>query len=143
MWLTHFADVIGGSHDTNFSFWGENHIATDGFRSMAEWGSVRLLEIELRAKAPRLKTLVKAAGLWYPDVNKNTSSHFKVDRKKHKLSLVSMFGPSPDWVVGVNGLNLCLPDCTWEESLDIDLFPWDAGTDSGISYMVRKNQLFL
>lgn len=46
-----------------------------------------------------------------------------------------MFGPSPDWVVGVSGLNLCKKDCTWEPSLDIDLYPWDSGTDSGISYM--------
>lgn len=65
VWLTHFSDVIGASHDTNFSFWGENHIATDGFRSLAEWGSVRALETELRAKGPRLRTLIKAAGLWY------------------------------------------------------------------------------
>lgn len=46
-------------------------------------------------------------------------------------------GPSPDWVVGVNGLNLCLKNCSWIENLVIDLFPYDAGTDDGISYMVR------
>jgi len=32
-------------------------------------------------------------------------------------------------------LNLCRQDCTWESSVDIDLYPWDAGSDSGISYM--------
>lgn len=89
----------------------------------------------MRARGGRLKTLIKAGGLWYPSVNSNTSSHFRVDRKHNKVSLVSMFGPSPDWVVGINGLNLCRKDCTWEESLDIDLYPWDAGTDNGISYM--------
>ncbi|XP_052903507.1 spondin-1 [Anopheles moucheti] len=135
IWLTHFSDVIGASHDTNFSFWGEQHIATDGFRMLAEWGSVRLLEQELRAKGSRLRTLIKAAGLWYPRVNANTTSNFRVDRKHHKISLASMFGPSPDWVVGVSGLDLCRSDCTWTEALDIDLHPWDAGTDSGISYM--------
>ncbi|KAL7024638.1 hypothetical protein ACKWTF_013141 [Chironomus riparius] len=135
IWLTHFSDIVGASHDANFSFWGENHIATDGFRSLAEWGSPRALEEELRAKGSRLRTLVKAGGLWFPNVNANTSSHFRVDRKHHKVSLVSMFGPSPDWVVGVSGLNLCRKDCTWEASHDIDLYPWDSGTDSGISYM--------
>lgn len=50
-----------------------------------------------------------------------------------------MFGPSPDWVVGISGLNLCKADCSWEDSFDIDLFPWDAGTDNGITYMVRKS----
>lgn len=143
IWLTHFSDVIGASHEANFSFWGENHIATDGFRSMAEWGSVRLLETELRAKGPRLRTLIKSAGLWFPHVNTNTSSTFRVDRIHHKLSLVSMFGPSPDWVVGVNGLNLCKADCSWTDSLDLDLFPWDAGTDNGISYMVRNLGFFV
>lgn len=137
VWLTHFSDVIGASHDGDFSFWGENHIATDGFRSLAEWGSPRALEQELRAKGSRLRTLIKAAGLWYPNVNTNTSSNFKVDRKHHKVSMVSMFGPSPDWVVGISGLNLCKEDCTWDESQDIDLYPWDSGTDNGITYMVR------
>lgn len=103
---------------------------------MAEWGSIRLLETELRAKGSRLKTLIKAAGLWYPHVNTNTTSNFRVDRKHPKLSLASMFGPSPDWVVGVSGLNLCQADCSWKESLDIPLYPWDAGTDNGITYMV-------
>lgn len=140
VWLTHFSDVIGASHDTDFSFWGENHIATDGFRSLAEWGSPRALEQELRGKAPRLKSLIKAAGLWYPDVNTNTSSHFRTDRKNHKVSMVSMFGPSPDWVVGVSGLNLCKSDCSWEESLDLDLYPWDSGTDNGISYMSPNSE---
>ncbi|KAF5273765.1 hypothetical protein FQR65_LT17079 [Abscondita terminalis] len=135
LWLTHFSDVIGASHERNFSFWGEGHIATEGFRSLAEWGSVRLMESELRSQSSRLRTIVKAAGLWYPRVNTNTSTNFRVDRKHHLVSLASMFGPSPDWVVGVNGLNLCLKDCSWIENLTVDLYPWDAGTDSGITYM--------
>lgn len=135
IWLTHFSDVIGASHEANFSFWGENHIATDGFRFLAEFGSPTALETELRARGPRLRTLIKAAGLWYPNVNTNTSSKFRVDRTHPKVSLVSMFGPSPDWVVGISGVDLCTEDCSWKESLDFDLYPWDAGTDSGISYM--------
>lgn len=135
IWLTHFSDVIGASHDANFSFWGENHIATDGFRSLAEWGSISALETELRAKGPRLRTLIKATGLWYPHVNDKTSSRFRVDRKHPQVSMVSMFGPSPDWIVGINGVDLCTQHCSWKESMDFDLYPWDAGTDSGISYM--------
>ncbi|XP_005181918.1 spondin-1 isoform X2 [Musca domestica] len=135
VWLTHFSDIIGASHETNFSFWGENHIATDGFKSLAEFGSPSALEAELRSKGPRLRTLIKAAGLWYPNVNANTSSTFRVDRKHNKVSMVSMFGPSPDWVVGISGVDLCTADCSWKESMDFDLYPWDAGTDSGITYM--------
>jgi len=50
LWLTHFSDVIGASHERNFSFWGEGQLASDGLRQVAEWGSVRGLEAELRAQ---------------------------------------------------------------------------------------------
>ncbi|XP_041972947.1 spondin-1 isoform X2 [Aricia agestis] len=138
-WLTHFSDVIGATHPKNFSFWGEGEIATDGFRSLAEWGSVGLLERELQQRRG-LRSIVKAQGLWYPKVNTNTTAAFTVDRKRHLLSLASMFGPSPDWVVGVSGLSLCARDCSWVPHKVIDLYPYDAGTDNGISYMSPNSE---
>ena len=51
------------------------------------------------------------------------------------LTLV-VAGPSPDWILGVSGLNLCLKNCSWMEEKVIDLGLYDAGTDSGISYEV-------
>lgn len=51
-----------------------------------------------------------------------------------------MLGPSPDWVVGVSKLNLCQKDCTWTRSMTIDLYPWDAGTDNGITYMSPNDE---
>ena len=54
-----------------------------------------------------------------------------------QLYFLTVAGPSPDWFVGVSGLNLCLPNCSWVENLILDLYPYDAGTDSGISYMVE------
>ncbi|EZA49891.1 hypothetical protein DMN91_012061 [Ooceraea biroi] len=139
-WLTHFSDVIGASHEPNFSFWGRDHIATDGFRQLAEWGSATGVEAELRERARHLKTLIKAAGLWYPNVNTNTTTSFRVDRRHPLLSVASMLGPSPDWVVGVSKLNLCQKDCSWAKSMIIDLYPWDAGTDNGISYMSPNSE---
>ncbi|XP_017787467.1 PREDICTED: spondin-1 [Habropoda laboriosa] len=140
LWLTHFSDVIGASHVPTFSFWGKDHIATDGFRQLAEWGSASGVEAELRANSNQLRTLVKAAGLWYPNVNSNTSTSFRVDKNHPMLSVASMLGPSPDWVVGVSKLNLCRKDCTWTKSEIIDLYPWDAGTDNGITYMSPNSE---
>ena len=45
-----------------------------------------------------------------------------------------MLGPSPDWIVGVSGLELCLRNCTWAGRRELFLYPWDAGVDSGITY---------
>lgn len=37
-------------------------------------------------------------------------------------------------------MNLCQKDCTWSKSMIIDLYPWDAGTDNGISYMSPNSE---
>lgn len=34
-----------------------------------------------------------------------------------------------------SSVNLCLPDCSWVEERSFDLLPFDAGTDSGPTYM--------
>ena len=39
---------------------------------------------------------------------------------------------------GVSGLDMCLSNCTWSGDRLVDLYPWDAGTDSGITYMVCR-----
>lgn len=135
LWLTHFSDVVGGTHGRNFSFWGEGQIASPGLKQLAEWGATRIIDSELRSKSRYFRSLIKASGLWYPNVNANTSSNFRVDKRRNLLSLVSMLGPSPDWVVGVSSLNLCLQNCSWVESHIINLYPYDAGTDNGVSYM--------
>ena len=44
-----------------------------------------------------------------------------------------MVAPSPDWFVGVSGLDL-RPGGTWVSSLTVDLFSYDAGTDSGPNF---------
>jgi hypothetical protein len=49
------------------------------------------------------------------------------------VSVVSMIAPSPDWFVGVSGLSL-YENGKWIEQRVVELFPYDAGTDSGSSY---------
>ena len=45
-----------------------------------------------------------------------------------------MLGPSPDWIVGVSALEMCLSNCTWLDHKELYLYPWDAGVDDGVSY---------
>ena len=49
------------------------------------------------------------------------------------MTLVTMIAPSPDWFVGVHGTNL-FDGGDWVDDLSVDLFPYDAGTDSGASF---------
>lgn len=90
----------------------------------------------------KIRTIIKARGLWYPNVNGKTFAVFRVDRKHHVMSALSMLGPSPDWLVGVSSLELCLKNCSWLASKTINLYPWDAGTSDGLSYVVVSRQLY-
>lgn len=66
------------------------------------------------------------------------SAEFSVDRNRHLMSFLTMLGPSPDWNVGLSGEDLCTKDCGWVQRLVTDLIPWDAGTDGGVTYEVRR-----
>ncbi|KAH9512247.1 hypothetical protein Btru_041267 [Bulinus truncatus] len=39
---------------------------------------------------------------------------------------------------GLSSQSMCTPNCTWKDHLEIDLYPWDAGTDSRVTYLGRK-----
>jgi hypothetical protein len=44
-----------------------------------------------------------------------------------------MVAPSPDWFVGVTGLDL-FQGGVWADEIVVPLAPWDAGTDNGRSF---------
>ncbi|XP_024941526.1 spondin-1 isoform X2 [Cephus cinctus] len=134
-WTTRFSDVIGASHTVDYTFWTYYGIASEGLRQVAEIGSTRKLESELKSQSDHIRTIIKARGISYPNVTGKTFAVFRVDRKHHLMSLVSMISPSPDWIVGVSGLELCLANCSWIQHKELNLYPYDAGTDDGITYM--------
>ncbi|CAB3377734.1 Hypothetical predicted protein [Cloeon dipterum] len=134
-WLTRFSDVIGASHTVDYRFWEYGGISSEGVRQVAEKGSTRMLESELKSESEHIRTIIKARGISYPNVTGKTFAVFRVDKHHHLMSLISMIDPSPDWIVGVSGLELCLKNCSWIDAKVLNLYPWDAGTDSGVSYI--------
>ncbi|XP_055855447.1 spondin-1 [Episyrphus balteatus] len=134
-WRTRFSDIIGASHTIDYRFWRYGEQASEGLKEVAEHGSTRTLESELKEQSDQIRTIIKARGIAYPNVTGKTFAVFRVDSKNHLISLVSMIDPSPDWIVGVSGLELCLPNCSWVEYKVHNLYPWDTGTDGGPSYM--------
>ena len=46
-----------------------------------------------------------------------------------------MIAPSPDWFIGINSFSLLDAGNNWKTgTIMIDMFPYDAGTDSGTGY---------
>lgn len=137
----HFGDVIGASHTVQYRVWQEGRIASTGLKHLADDGSTTELEKELKAESNHIRTIIKARGISWRQVagmgNPNTFAVFRVDARKHLMSLAAKLAPSPDWIVGVSALELCAANCTWISSLTLPLYPYDAGTNSGLSYTSR------
>nr|XP_011430804.2 spondin-1 isoform X8 [Crassostrea gigas] len=131
----HWSSVIGASHTNDYTVWNYGEYASRGVKEVCEYGFSNFLETEFKRNSKSIKSVLKTTPLWGEDNLQGTvTAKFQVDTSKHLFSLLSMIGPSPDWCVGVNKVDLCQQNCTWADSMTIDLYPWDAGTDSGISY---------
>lgn len=128
--FAHFSPLIGSTHNDSIHFWEDGGIATNGIEVMAESGSTGSLTSEINAaigagtSGPR----ILGAGILSPA---STTLQFTATETHSLLTLVTMIAPSPDWFLGVDGLSLKAVDGTWIDSMVVDLYAWDAGTDSG------------
>lgn len=67
----------------------------------------------------------------------STLASFRANKEKHLISLVTSLLPSPDWFLGVYNLELCdSKNNSWAENIILNLYPLDAGTDSGKKFDV-------
>ncbi|XP_015451989.1 spondin-1 isoform X2 [Pteropus alecto] len=134
----HWSAIIGGSHSKNYVLWEYGGYASEGVKQVAELGSPVKMEEEIRQQSDEVLTVIKAKAqwpAWQPlNVRAAPSAEFSVDRTRHLMSFLTMMGPSPDWNVGLSAEDLCTKDCGWVQKVVQDLIPWDAGTDSGVTY---------
>jgi hypothetical protein len=129
----HFSGLVGGTHDATVSFWEVGQPASLGIKRMAEWGSQAdlLAEVQSAIDAGQAETTIADDPLW--TVPGTTSVALAVTEDFSLVTLVAMIAPSPDWFIGVRNLDLA-PGGVWTEELVIDLYAFDAGTDSGPTY---------
>ncbi|KAG5848865.1 spondin-1a isoform X1 [Anguilla anguilla] len=134
----HWSAIIGASHSKDYIPWEYGGYASEGVKQVAELGSPVKMEEEIRQKGDDVLTVIKAKAqwpAWQPlNVRSAPSAEFSVDRTRHFMSFLTMLGPSPDWNVGLSAEDLCTKECGWVQNLVQDLIPWDAGTDSGVTY---------
>lgn len=129
----HFSRLIGGTHDGSASFWRAGGLASPGIEAMAERGSTTPLQSEVQTQiaAGHAYSVINGGGL-FPSPG-FASATFDADSRFPLATLVSMVAPSPDWFVGVDGLNL-MENGAWRERVTVDLAPFDAGTDDGATF---------
>lgn len=129
----HFSPLVGVTHDASVAMWAPGAIASVGIELMAERGVTSGLTSEAsahRAAGHADEALVGPAIGTSPG---SASMTVAATEQTPLLSLVTMIAPSPDWFVGVHGFDL-RPAGAWLTLVDIPLFVYDAGTDSGETY---------
>ena len=127
----HFSPLVGTAHDATVAFWTPGAAASAGIEEMAERGRTVLMVEEFAAAMG-----AASPGTVGPDVpvSPGTAEMTLVVSPAHPLvTLVTMIAPSPDWFVGVHGLDL-RAGAGWAERVVVPLVVYDAGTDSGTDY---------
>ncbi|XP_047440755.1 spondin-2a [Mugil cephalus] len=128
-----WSKLIAVSHNRHFRLWEEGAPASAGVQSFAEVGvTVELMKAAKEARKRRaVGAMYRTAGI--PNGIGHSSTEMLMQPRNSLVSLMVKMIPSPDWFVGVDGLNLCEGN-QWKQEVTIDLQPYDAGTDSGFTF---------
>ena len=129
----HFSGLIGLSHNSNTKIWNTGELSSTGIKSMAETGSKSSLSSEINTIISNGHANATISGGGVGTSPGNVTITFSTNNIFPLISVVSMIAPSPDWFIGVNSTNL-MENGSFIPTKTIDLYPYDAGTDSGSGY---------
>ena len=131
----HWSKLVGATHKTANVFLQINNLATTGIKNIAETGNNDVFNTEVTAEITNGEADQYING---PNLGTATGniliSNLVVKEEFPLLTLVSMIAPSPDWMIALNGYNLLDAVGNWKTLVNLDLFAYDAGTDSGTDY---------
>uniref|UniRef100_A0A8C8YJF8 Spondin-2 n=1 Tax=Prolemur simus TaxID=1328070 RepID=A0A8C8YJF8_PROSS len=129
-----WSSLLGAAHSSDYSMWRKNEYVSNGLRDFAERGEAWALMREIEAAGEKLQSVhgVFSAPA-VPSGTGQTSTELEVHSRHSLVSFVVRIVPSPDWFVGIDSLDLC-EGGRWKEQVAVDLYPHDAGTDSGFTF---------
>ena len=131
----HWSKLVGATHKTTNTFLQIGNLASTGIKNIAETGNNTVFNTEVSTEI-----INGEADKYIDGSNLGTAtgniliSDLAVTKEFPLLTLVSMIAPSPDWIIAINSYNLLDTGGDWKTSVTIDMFAYDAGTDSGIDY---------
>ncbi|MGK5091119.1 spondin domain-containing protein [Deltaproteobacteria bacterium TL4] len=131
-----FSGLIGASHNHSIKFWEEGQLSTFGISEFAETGNKGFMIHEVNTAVLRGQAYAYLSGEGMEHSPGKVSIRIKLNQEFPLVTLIANVVPSPDWFVGVSGLSLCFND-QWLEKTEVELYAYDAGTDSGSDYTAK------
>nr|WP_321236791.1 spondin domain-containing protein [uncultured Psychroserpens sp.] len=131
----HWSNLVGATHKGSVALLEMGSLATVGVKNVAELGDNNAImsEVQSLITAGTADQFLQMPFDSFAPRTFATLMNIEVDENFPFLSVLSMIAPSPDWMIAVNSINL-RDGNSWVQSLTIPMFPYDAGTDSGINY---------
>nr|XP_033799645.1 spondin-2-like [Geotrypetes seraphini] len=126
-----WSQLFGCIHNSDFELWAEGSLVSPGVQVFVEHGKSQLLIHEIERLKDKVQTWFQADPILTGEGN--TSIVITLEKSYPLISVLVKIIPSPDWFVGVNALDLC-ENGKWKNNVLYNLFPWDAGTDSGFAF---------
>ena len=131
----HFSRLIGAVHNGSLTFWNSGGTASEGVEAVAEQGNTAIFEREINANMNAVAVIEKSL----PSGRTPTATvDFTVSTAHPLVTLLTMIAPSPDWFVGVSGLSLLDAQNEWLSQHQVDLFPYNAGTEKGAEFSLTN-----
>mmetsp|Transcript_4534 Transcript_4534/g.6713 ORF Transcript_4534/g.6713 Transcript_4534/m.6713 type:complete len:384 (-) Transcript_4534:92-1243(-) len=124
----HWSNIVAASHAAEYSMWWDGGNASQGVIDVAERGSTGVLKTELEQNSA-----VKTSQI-IPNFSGSSTFTIQANASYPLVSLISMIAPSPDWFAGLYDLKLISKYNQWLKKFEIDIYPYDSGSDSGTTY---------
>lgn len=125
----HFTNFAGMVHNSNGELWKTGKLATKGVENVAETGSTTAIVLEIDSLI-RTKNALSLILFTPPTATGTKKATLYCNSNYSFVSFASMIAPSPDWFIGLSGLNL-YNNNKWIADTTIQLFVYDAGSEDG------------
>lgn len=126
----HYTTFVGMVHNSQAWLWREGTPASPGTELLAEIGNgtTMLTEIDSMVTARNASSLILFTAP--ATLTGSRMSSVYCNTNYSRVSFASMLGPTPDWFVGVSGINL-YHNNNWVSDTSVNLYAYDAGTEEG------------
>jgi hypothetical protein len=132
--------LIGATHSDRYAMFRDGETGSSGLELIAERGRVSIFQTELEEADDRELIGTVFEGGEIEEIPGEATLSFSAKAEFPLLSFVTMIAPSPDWFTGVSGVPLH-DGSQWVDWLELPLWVWDAGTDSGDTYLAPNHEL--
>lgn len=131
----HWSKLVGATHNDQVVFVEMGGLATPGVEDIAELGSNTIFFTEVNSAIALNYANSVIDGDDLPTAEGQIIINDIITTEDFPLlTLLSMIAPSPDWMIAINSISLLDTNGDWIDEIILNLYPYDAGTDSGVDY---------